>query len=477
MKMLFLHAKAFRFETVRPAVKEPPDPPGKGECGNCLVVFVSVERGDGIQATARACSEISSWAGKVGAEEVLVYPYAHLSRDLAGVGEAHRALQEILECLRGKGLKAGRAPLGWYKEFALELQGHPLAESFREISAESSGIVVEAGEETLSLGEAVEKGLIDKRWLAGVDPQLLEVMDRLCLNPSGSSSFIGEYTMKLERWLAGQLGLDQASIYRVRVDAPLRGSEATHFTALIASCSQIGQDSSPLIAETCAPGGSIMVMPGPVDIGNILDKLSQGISGDLVEVNIDGRRLSLAYQHYRVARGRLIGYMSEKRIIPVAMEVAGEKGSTTCIGPLGSIIEALVGHELNRAGKGGVPLIPPWLHSYQAAVIPVSEGEEEYSGEVARKLAKIGASVALIPYAGERLGSRIRRAATRWIPYIVVVGKREVETSTVNVRRRWRHGEQEVVSLGELVEEVERVLSEAPVRIPRIRTLTENQRC
>jgi len=47
MRALYLHGDYLRYKTVKPALKSPPDPPGEASIGESLVVFVTVERGDG----------------------------------------------------------------------------------------------------------------------------------------------------------------------------------------------------------------------------------------------------------------------------------------------------------------------------------------------------------------------------------------------------------------------------------------------
>jgi threonyl-tRNA synthetase len=60
------------------------------------------------------------------------------------------------------------------------------------------------------------------------------------------------------------------------------------------------------------------------------------------------------------------------------------------------------------------------------------------------------------------VGARVRDAGRRWVPLVVVVGDREVETKTVTLRRRWEPGRQEVVSLEELLEEVKKLNTSKP---------------
>lgn len=149
MKILLIHAKSFEFEAREKAV-EGAEELGERKAGkseNALVVFTTVEKGDlsDKDVIARAVGEIVEVYSRVKASEVVVYPYAHLSENLADAGEALKVLGEIESQLLARGLKVQRAPFGWYKRFSLECYGHPLSELSR----------------TIRPGEAVKHGFED----------------------------------------------------------------------------------------------------------------------------------------------------------------------------------------------------------------------------------------------------------------------------------------------------------------------------
>ena len=82
---------------------------------------------------------------------------------------------------------------------------------------------------------------------------------------------------------------------------------------------------------------------------------------------------------------------------------------------------------------------PLWLAPVQAVVLPVSEKFSEYGREVGRRLEEAGLRVE-VDLRNEKLGYRIREAELQKIPYMLVVGGREADAGTVNVRPR--HGEE-----------------------------------
>ncbi|MDP6312083.1 MAG: threonine--tRNA ligase [Phycisphaerales bacterium] len=78
---------------------------------------------------------------------------------------------------------------------------------------------------------------------------------------------------------------------------------------------------------------------------------------------------------------------------------------------------------------------PTWLAPEQVRVLPVSEKSAEYARTVHAALIESGRRTTLDD-SNERLQSRIRIAAERRIPYLLIVGPRDAEAGTVSVRAR-----------------------------------------
>ncbi len=134
-----IHARRFRYRANRPALKEGYEEldgvKGEGEAENALVAFVTVEDIDTQNiddVVEQAVDDILGVASRVGAETIVVYPYAHLASKLAPPDVALEALRRLEAKLREKGARVLRAPFGWYKEFEIHCYGHPLAELSRE---------------------------------------------------------------------------------------------------------------------------------------------------------------------------------------------------------------------------------------------------------------------------------------------------------------------------------------------------------
>jgi len=78
---------------------------------------------------------------------------------------------------------------------------------------------------------------------------------------------------------------------------------------------------------------------------------------------------------------------------------------------------------------------PLWLSPVQVAVLPVSEKFAEHAEKVARRLREAGLRVETDDSA-EKIGAKIRRATLQKVPYMAIVGAREVDSQTVAVRHR-----------------------------------------
>ena len=139
MRLLLIHADEFEYTAKEPAVEkpEPLDNNKELKVSNALVVFTTVESSDEDRAESvilEAVDAILDVFNKVAAECIVIYPYAHLSSDLARPKVAMDILKGLEERLRERSVKVHRAPFGWYKSFMIKCKGHPLSELSRQIT-------------------------------------------------------------------------------------------------------------------------------------------------------------------------------------------------------------------------------------------------------------------------------------------------------------------------------------------------------
>jgi len=91
---------------------------------------------------------------------------------------------------------------------------------------------------------------------------------------------------------------------------------------------------------------------------------------------------------------------------------------------------------------------PTWLHPTQVVVAPIADAHAAYAEEVARRLRSSRLRVDL-DRRSERLDRKIRDAKLKKVPYIAVVGAKEVDSGRVNVQNR--AGEKTDMSLDEFI--------------------------
>lgn len=83
---------------------------------------------------------------------------------------------------------------------------------------------------------------------------------------------------------------------------------------------------------------------------------------------------------------------------------------------------------------------PLWLAPSQAVVLPISDRHLDYARQVHRRLIEAGLRAELDDRS-EKVNYKIREAQLQKVPYMLVMGDREVESGTVSVRNR-KHGDQ-----------------------------------
>ena len=78
---------------------------------------------------------------------------------------------------------------------------------------------------------------------------------------------------------------------------------------------------------------------------------------------------------------------------------------------------------------------PLWLAPVQIILLPITDNHTEYTDKIAKELEESGIRVEK-DLRNEKIGFKIREAQLQKIPYMIVLGDKEVETSTLSVRRR-----------------------------------------
>ena len=137
MRILQLHCDSIEYTPTKKEIKSAEEiEPKKVKIEEVVVCFTAVEKDDDSDVAKNAITEIQESMKKVGCDKLLLYPYAHLSSILASPGTGLKILKEMEELCTG--INVTRAPFGWTKSFSIQVKGHPLAESSKVFSKDSS---------------------------------------------------------------------------------------------------------------------------------------------------------------------------------------------------------------------------------------------------------------------------------------------------------------------------------------------------
>ena len=101
---------------------------------------------------------------------------------------------------------------------------------------------------------------------------------------------------------------------------------------------------------------------------------------------------------------------------------------------------------------------PVWLAPVQAALLPISDRHAPFARKVLQELKTAGLR-ATIDERSEKVNMKIREAQLAKIPYMLVVGDKEVESGSVSVRNR-RHGDQGAKPVSQFIAEAMKLITE-----------------
>lgn len=104
---------------------------------------------------------------------------------------------------------------------------------------------------------------------------------------------------------------------------------------------------------------------------------------------------------------------------------------------------------------------PVWLAPLQVKLLPIAEPHSAYADEVCRRMEEAGIRVEL-DNRNEKIGYRIREAQLKKVPYMLVVGDKELEDKTLSVRKR---GEGDLGALP-IEQVIEQILTEIKDKTP-----------
>lgn len=171
MKILSIHANFVEYQALKKAMNDAEDcDKEKHKVDECLVIFTAVEKCDEQNpedSVAQYVKEVTDIAKQVNADNIVIYPYAHLSSELSKPTVAVDVMKSAEAELK-KVFSVSRAPFGWYKYFDISCKGHPLSELSREFGPDKK-------KEEISEALKAEEKLKSYFYIMDVDGSMHEV--------------------------------------------------------------------------------------------------------------------------------------------------------------------------------------------------------------------------------------------------------------------------------------------------------------
>ncbi|MCD4844595.1 MAG: threonine--tRNA ligase [Methanosarcinales archaeon] len=142
MQILLIHSDYIAYEVKKetPVAEKIDEQMRFGRLDEALTVFIAVEKSDESdpeKAVASTLDEIKNVASQLKAQNIMLYPYAHLSSSLSSPKVAIAVLKNLETALKDE-FTVKRAPFGFYKAFEIKCKGHPLSELSRTITVDET---------------------------------------------------------------------------------------------------------------------------------------------------------------------------------------------------------------------------------------------------------------------------------------------------------------------------------------------------
>ena len=141
MRILLLHSDFIEYQPISKEIDSAEEIPSTSskKINDVIVALIAVEKDDDESIIDDVCKELKTYSETIKCDNILVYPYAHLSSDLANPVAAQALIISVEKKAKGLFSIVNRAPFGWTKSFNVKIKGHPLAEHAKTIQKTGDG--------------------------------------------------------------------------------------------------------------------------------------------------------------------------------------------------------------------------------------------------------------------------------------------------------------------------------------------------
>ncbi len=146
MRILQLHSNYIVFKPVEKEINIAEEAAKEEtKVDEVVVLFTAIEEGDNSAMAQKAINDARAFLGKIKANRILIYPFAHLSSNLSQPSQALAIIKDMETYAKEKGIETFHAPFGWNKQFTISIKGHPLAEQARSYTPQAAAAAPQEG--------------------------------------------------------------------------------------------------------------------------------------------------------------------------------------------------------------------------------------------------------------------------------------------------------------------------------------------
>jgi len=199
MRVLLLHSDFIEYQPISKEVQAAEDIQSKStkKIDEVIVALIAVEKDDDESIIDDVCRELKTYGETIKCDNLLIYPYAHLSSDLT----SHSTAQALLISIENHGRHffgtVNRAPFGWTKSFNIKVKGHPLAEHAKTFQKKGNGkSYTESTAESIALKS---EDVLNSTWYVLVPGDNLIPINEYTFQKDSAFKKLAEYELSKKR--------------------------------------------------------------------------------------------------------------------------------------------------------------------------------------------------------------------------------------------------------------------------------------
>lgn len=168
MKILQLDVESISYELIKPEAQLYEESSEKNvTVKDALVLMTCIEKGDTPEIIDAAFADVEKFMRQLKRKNIVIYPFAHLSGNLAPPKEALERITQLSD-LCSKEFKMKKAPFGWNKRWVVEMKGHPMAEQLRSYPKAGRAVAEQQSHAKVERKSAVDTSIVKKSTFAGL---------------------------------------------------------------------------------------------------------------------------------------------------------------------------------------------------------------------------------------------------------------------------------------------------------------------